>query len=201
MSELEDISGGDKSVAELFGEIMGELRLLSTLYMKTNPPDVTLQPTIVVSEAFVRLAQHKPEDFRSEDDFKAAASAVLRQVFAERARKRMEEKRRAEAANAERKSGKSAPGTAAAGAAASEPELPDFTGASPELALALENALEALSEADDRSARVAELRIFGSLPLATIAPIVGLTEIGAEKDWRFAKAFLAKHLRDRGGIS
>ena len=45
------------------------------------------------------------------------------------------------------------------------------------------------------------LKFFGSLPLATIAPIVGLTEVGAEKDWRFAKAFLAKHLRDRGGIS
>ena len=200
MSELEDISGGDRSVAELFGEIMGELRLLSTLYMKTSPPDVTLQPTIVVSEAFVRLAHYKPEDFRGEDEFRAAASVVLRQVFAERARKRMEEKRRAEAANAERKAGKAAPG-ATAGAAAPEPELPDFTGASPELALALENALEALSEVDDRSARVAELRIFGSLPLATIAPIVGLTEVGAEKDWRFAKAFLAKHLRDRGGIS
>jgi hypothetical protein len=68
------------------------------------------------------------------------------------------------------------------------------------MAMALENALEALSEADDRSARVAELKIFGSLPMATIAPIVGLTEAGAEKDWRFAKAFIAKHLKDRGKI-
>jgi hypothetical protein len=47
---------------------------------------------------------------------------------------------------------------------------------------------------------VAELKIFGSLPMATIAPIVGLTEAGAEKDWRFAKAFIAKHLKDRGKI-
>ena len=89
----------------------------------------------------------------------------------------------------------------APGATAVEPELPDFEGASPELTMALENALESLSEADDRSARVAELRIFGALPLSTIAPIVGLTEIGAEKDWRFAKAFLAKHLRERGQIA
>jgi len=47
---------------------------------------------------------------------------------------------------------------------------------------------------------------FGSLsvrdwgPIATIAPIVGLTEAGAEKDWRFAKAYIAKHLRDRGNV-
>lgn len=197
MSDLDDITGDDQSVAILFGEIMGELRLLSTLYMKTNPPDVTLQPTVIVSEAFVRLAHHKPEQFKDEDDFKATASAILRQVFAERAKKRLAEKVRAADAVRERNERKPAPG---ASAPAAEPELPSFEGASPELAMALENALEALSEADDRSARVAELKIFGSLPMATIAPIVGLTEAGAEKDWRFAKAFIAKHLKDRGKI-
>lgn len=194
MGEIEDISGDDMSVAELFGEIIGELRLLSTLYMKTSPPDVTLQPTMIVSEAFVRLANHRPEQFKDENDFRATASVILRQVFAERAKKRLEEKRRAEVAMAARKASGA---VAAAPAPTGEVELPNFEGASPELALALENALEALSEVDDQSARVAELRIFGSLSLAIIAPIVGLTESGAEKDWRFAKAFLAKHLNER----
>jgi RNA polymerase sigma factor (sigma-70 family) len=147
-----------------------------------------------VSEAFVRLANHRPDQFKDEDDFKATASVILRQVFAERAKKRLAEKQRAEKVAAERKASKPAPGSAP------EPELPSFEGASPELALALENALEALSEVDDRSARVAELKIFGALPISTIAPIVGLTEAGAEKDWRFAKAFLAKHLKERGKV-
>ena len=82
MDEIEDLGAEDKSVADLFGEIMGELRLLSTLYMKSHPPEVTLQPTIIVSEAFVRLANHRPEQFKSEDDFRATASVILRQVFA-----------------------------------------------------------------------------------------------------------------------
>jgi RNA polymerase sigma factor (TIGR02999 family) len=196
MGEMEDITGDDHSVAELFNEIMGELRLLSTLYMKTSPPDVTLQPTVIVSEAFVRLASHRPDNFKDEDDFKATASAILRQVFAERAKKRLAEKERAAKVSAERKASKAPPGSPQP----AEPELPEFDGASPELALALENALESLSDIDDRSARVAELKIFGSLPIATIAPIVGLTEAGAEKDWRFAKAYIAKHLRDRGNV-
>ncbi|MBM4099204.1 MAG: hypothetical protein FJ260_04495 [Planctomycetes bacterium] len=195
MGEMDELTGDDLSVAELFNEIMGELRLLSTLYMKTNPPDVTLQPTVIVSEAFVRLANHRPEQFKDEDDFKATASVILRQVFAERAKKRLAEKERAAHLSAERKAGKVPPG-----GAPPEPELPNLEGASPELALALENALEALSEVDDRSARVAELKIFGSLPIATIAPIVGLTDTGAERDWRFAKAFIAKHLKDRGNV-
>jgi RNA polymerase sigma factor (TIGR02999 family) len=195
MEEIEDLGAEDKSVADLFGEIMGELRLLSTLYMKSNPPEVTLQPTIIVSEAFVRLANHRPEQFKSEDDFRATASVILRQVFAERAKKRIEEKRRAAEVMQARRLQKGATEPVV------EPELPSFEGASPELTMALENALEMLSEVDDRSARVAELKIFGSLPMLTISTIVGGTLQSAEKDWRFAKAFLQKHLKDRGEIS
>jgi len=195
MDETEDFATEDKSVADLFGEIMGELRLLSTLYMKSHPPEVTLQPTIIVSEAFVRLANHRPEQFKSEDDFRATASVILRQVFAERAKKRIEEKRRAAEAMQARRLQKGVTEPVA------EPELPSFEGASPELTMALENALEMLSEVDDRSARVAELKIFGSLPMLTISTIVGGTLQSAEKDWRFAKAFLQKHLKDRGEIS
>ena len=195
MDEIEDLAAEDKSVADLFGEIMGELRLLSTLYMKSHPPEVTLQPTIIVSEAFVRLANHRPEQFKSEDDFRATASVILRQVFAERAKKRIEEKRRAAEAMQARRLQKGATEPVA------ELELPSLEGASPELTLALENALEMLSEVDDRSARVAELKIFGSLPMLTISTIVGGTLQSAEKDWRFAKAFLQKHLKDRGEIS
>jgi RNA polymerase sigma factor (TIGR02999 family) len=194
MTSPEGVPADDKSISDLFDEIMGELRLLSALYMKTHPPEVTLQPTIIVSEAFVRLAGHKPEQFKDEDDFRATASVILRQVFAERAKKRIEEKRRAEKAMDARRA------IRAEQAAASEPEveLPSFEGASPELAMALENALEALSEVDDRAARVAELRIFGSLPIPTVSSIVGVSEAGAEKDWRFAKAFLQKQLKSRG---
>lgn len=194
MDEIEDLASEDKSVGDLFGEIMGELRLLSTLYMKSHPPEVTLQPTVIVSEAFVRLANHRPEQFKSEDDFRATASVILRQVFAERAKKRIEEKRRAAEAIQARRSQKDS------AAPQVEPELPSFEGASPELTIALENALEMLSEVDDRSARVAELQIFGSLPMTTIATIVGGTVQTTERDWRFAKAFILKHLKDRGEI-
>ncbi|MFM8783895.1 MAG: ECF-type sigma factor [Phycisphaerales bacterium] len=198
MTTPEGVPADDKSISDLFDEIMGELRLLSALYMKTHPPEVTLQPTVIVSEAFIRLANHKPEDFKDEDDFRATASVILRQVFAERAKKRMEEKKRmAEQAEARKREA-----AAAAAAPKSTPgkdsDLAEFQGASPELTLALESALEALSERDDRAARVAELRIFGSLPMTAVASIVGGTVAAAEKDWRFAKAFLQKHIQDHG---
>ena len=198
MTTPEGVPADDKSISDLFDEIMGELRLLSALYMKTHPPEVTLQPTVIVSEAFIRLANHKPEDFKDEDDFRATASVILRQVFAERAKKRMEEKKRmAEQAEA-RKREAAAAAAAPASKSAKDSDLAEFQGASPELTLALESALEALSERDDRAARVAELRIFGSLPMTAVASIVGGTVAAAEKDWRFAKAFLQKHIQDHG---
>ena len=198
MTTPEGVPADDKSISDLFDEIMGELRLLSALYMKTHPPEVTLQPTVIVSEAFIRLANHKPEDFKDEDDFRATASVILRQVFAERAKKRMEEKKRmAEQAEA-RKREAAAAAAAPASKSAKDNDLAEFQGASPELTLALESALEALSERDDRAARVAELRIFGSLPMTAVASIVGGTVAAAEKDWRFAKAFLQKHIQDHG---
>ena len=192
MTSPEGVPADDKSISDLFDEIMGELRLLSALYMKTHPPEVTLQPTVIVSEAFIRLANHKPEDFKDEDDFRATASVILRQVFAERAKKRMEEKKRMAEQAEIRKREASSP------ASARDSDIAEFQGASPELTLALEHALEALSERDDRAARIAELRIFGSLPMTAVSSIVGGTVASAEKDWRFAKAFIQKHIQDYG---
>lgn len=193
MPDSDGVPADDKSIADLFDEIMAELRLLSALYMKTHPPEVTLQPTVIVSEAFIRLANHKPDDFKDEDDFRATASVILRQVFAERAKKRVAEKRR-QAEQSEARTREAA--AASASASAGNGDVAEFQGASPELALALEHALEALSERDDRAARVAELRIFGSLPMTAVAAIVGGAVAAAEKDWRFAKAFLQKHIQD-----
>lgn len=176
----------DKSIQSVFDEIMSELRTLSALYMKAHPAEVTVQPTVIVGEAFARLAKHKPEDFKDENEFRVAASAVLREVFAERARKRVEQQKRSAGADA------------AAVQTKADIEVSEFQGASPELFLALESALKELAGTDPRSARVAELRIFGSLPTPAVASIVGITEEAVAKDWTFAKSFMQRHIRDQG---
>ncbi len=175
----------DKSIQVLFGEIMSELRMLSTLYMKTSPSEVTVQPTVIVGEAFARLAKHAPQDFKDENEFRVVASAVLREVFAERARKRVEQRKRA------------AEGGAGALQPRADMEVAEFQGASPELFLALESALKALAATDPRAARVAELRIFGSLPVPAVASIVGSSEEAVARDWMFAKSFMQRHIRDQ----
>ncbi len=176
----------DRSIQVLFDEIRSELSLLSALYMKTGGPESTLQPTVIVGEAFARLAKRAPQEFKDENEFRAAASAVLREVFTERARKRVEQERRAAGASAVSFQSKA------------DVELAEFRGTSPELFLALESALKALSESDPRVARVAELRIFGSLPVPAVASIVGSSEDAVARDWMFAKSFMQRRIRDQG---
>lgn len=58
--------------------------------------------------------------------------------------------------------------------------------------LALEDALKALAENDQRSARVAELRIFGGLSMDHVARLLDISLSTADRDWRVAKAWLEK---------
>jgi DNA-directed RNA polymerase specialized sigma24 family protein len=58
--------------------------------------------------------------------------------------------------------------------------------------LALEDALKALAENDQRSARVAELRIFGGLSMEHVARLLDISLSTADRDWRVAKAWLEK---------
>ena len=58
--------------------------------------------------------------------------------------------------------------------------------------LALEDALQALAKNDARAAKVAELRIFGGLPMDQVARLLDMSVATAERDWRLARAWLEK---------
>jgi RNA polymerase sigma factor (sigma-70 family) len=62
--------------------------------------------------------------------------------------------------------------------------------ASAEQAIALDEALTRLEQADERAARVVELRYFAGLPPEQVADLLGLTRRTIDRDWRFARAFL-----------
>ena len=61
--------------------------------MRSQPAGHTLQPTAVVHEAFVKLAERKSTDFKDEDHFLATAATVLRSVLVDHARRRRSKKR------------------------------------------------------------------------------------------------------------
>lgn len=62
--------------------------------------------------------------------------------------------------------------------------------------LALEEALCALAEFDERKAQVVELKYYGGLTVDEIAEVLKVSVITVNRDWNMAKAWLAREIRD-----
>jgi RNA polymerase sigma factor (TIGR02999 family) len=143
--------------------------------MRSQPAGHTLQATAVVHEAFVKLAEREVSDFKGEEHFMATAATVLRSVLVDHARRRRSRKH---------------------GGAARKFSTDEFQPADPTVevggVLALEDALQALAHNDARAAKVAELRIFGGMPMEQVARMLDLSVATAERDWRLARAWLEK---------
>ena len=185
MSSLpESAAANGPNLPELFESIYVRLKELSGMFMRSQPAGHTLQPTAVVHEAFLKLAEHEVGDFESEDHFFATAATVLRTVLVDHARRRGSKKRGS--------------GRRSASVESFDPEDRDGNVVG---LLELEDALQALAKVDARSARVAELRIFGGMAMDHVARLVGTSVPTAERDWRVARAFLEKQygVRDQGG--
>ncbi|USN98697.1 MAG: sigma-70 family RNA polymerase sigma factor [Phycisphaeraceae bacterium] len=155
-------------------EAYGALRRLAAAYLQRERSDHTLQPTALVHEAYIKLAGSG--DWKSETHFQAVAANAMRQILVDHARAR----------NAQKRGGGWLRVTLTGEAAATP-------GADVDL-LALDEALQALAELDERKARVVELRFFGGLTCAEAALEVGVSPKTAEADWYFARAWLRDRL-------
>ena len=60
---------------------------------------------------------------------------------------------------------------------------------------ALDDALDALARMDARRAQVIELRFFGGLTVEETARVLDISPQSVMRDWRLARAWLARELR------
>ena len=58
----------------------------------------------------------------------------------------------------------------------------------------LDSALTALAEIDQRKARLVELRFFTGVSMEEASEMLGISQRTAERDWRFARAWLREWL-------
>lgn len=171
---LTAVSGSAERLAEL---TYGELRRIARRCMRSQRPDHTLEPTALVHEAYLRLASARPAGWESRTQFLAVAATAMRHVLIDCARRRHA---------ARRYGGRRV--TLVENSAVEEAEPVDL--------LALDEALSRLAAVDDRSARVAELRYFGGLEVEEVAEVLGVSAPTVKRDWRFARAWLKKELRE-----
>ena len=64
------------------------------------------------------------------------------------------------------------------------------------LTAALDEALEFLATAHPRQAEVAEMRLFAEMEVKQVASVLGVSERTVKGDWRLARAWLTRKLRD-----
>jgi RNA polymerase sigma factor (TIGR02999 family) len=142
----------------------------------------TLQPTAVVSEAFVRLAgREEDKSFDTEAHLLAYAATTMRAILVDHARRRMSKKR----GHGGSRSIEAVPMELIASGVDASVDV-----------LEIDDALRALEAADARAARVVEARVFGGLTIEEVAEVMGVSLSSVSRDWRFGRAFLAEQLCD-----
>lgn len=171
---LEHAAGGDPSALDRLLEVVyEELRGLARSRLAGAAPGQTLRPTDLVHEAWVRLVEAPGRSWENRCHFINAAGAAMRSVIVDRARARLAVKR---GGDREREA-------LHADIAIEEHD--------PTRILAIDEALVRLEEADARAARVVNLKIFLGLSEPEIAESLGVTDRTVQRDWRFARAWLA----------
>ena len=152
-----------------------ELRRLASI-VSSGDPACTLNPTALVNEAWLKLAESPSFASTSRMHFKRIAARAMRQVLVETARRRTAEKR-----------GGGAP------LVTFDDALHAGIGAAGEM-LALDEALEELARIHPRQAQMIESRFFGGLDIPETAALLQVSEATVLRDWRAAKAWLAREL-------
>jgi RNA polymerase sigma factor (TIGR02999 family) len=160
----------------LFSITYEELRRLAST-VRRGDPSATLNPTALVNEAWLKLANSRHVATTSRLHFKRIAARAMRQVLVEAARRRHADKRGGEGARF----------------ITLDEGLPEI--ACEEELIGLDSALDELAQVQPRQAMMVESRFFGGLEIAEIAQLLEVSEATILRDWRAAKAWLAHTLR------
>ncbi len=165
---------------ELSKELYDALRAQAQRYMQRQPRGHTLQPTALVSEAWLKLSQGRRRDWTSEQHFMAAAARTMLSVLVDHARAKRRLKRKAP--------GERVPLDAI---------LVHFQDQQVDV-IDLQAKLEELEAMDARGRRGAEmirLSAFGGLRAERIAEHLGVSLRTVERELPFARAWLHRQLR------
>jgi len=174
---LQAWSGGDQAAFDkLTPVIYNELRRLARHYMARERRDHTLQPTALVHEAYMRLADFQRLHWKNRVHFFAISSQVMRRVLVDSARSR---ERRKRGGNPER---------------LSLDECPNLGQQHDAALIALDDALTALASSDARKSRVVEMKFFGGLRTEEIAGSLQVSPDTVLRDWKLAKLWLLREL-------
>jgi RNA polymerase sigma factor (TIGR02999 family) len=168
--------GQDGAFQELLPLAYERLRLMANASMRRERPDHTLQPTALIGELYLRLANRENADWKDREHFYRFCARAMRWILTDHARKRLSEKRQVDL---------QLPLTN---------DIPWLGGRETDIS-DLDLALSKLEDVDPRKARVLEMRIYLGCSAAETAEILALSKATVDRDLTMARAWLCRELR------
>jgi RNA polymerase sigma factor (TIGR02999 family) len=178
---LDQVRQGNKQAeAELIPLIYSELRRIAGSQMRDERAGHTLQPTALVHEVYLRMADQTRVHWKSRAHFFAVAAKLMRRFLVDHARERAADKRGGHQVPLE-----------------IENFDAEYVSQRPEEILAIEGALQRLEAFDPRQARIVEMRCFGGLTVDEVAEALLISPRSVKREWSMAKAWLRAELAGR----
>ena len=174
--------GDQGALEQLMPLVYSQLRAQARRHLRNERPDLTLQSTALVHEVYLRLVRADDVDWRDRVHFFALSAQIMRRILVDAARKRAAAKRGGGAPRVDHSS------------AVDLDQLPTADSDAASLC-ALDDALESLAQIDPRRAKVIELRFFGGLSVEETADVLEVSSQTVMRDWRLARAWLARELQ------
>ena len=168
--------GEESALEKLTPVVYEELRRLAHRYMGGERAAHTLQTTALVNEAYLWLIDGKQVNWQNRAHFFAVSARLMRRILVDWARSRQAQKRGDEPLRV----------TLDEALAVSRTHGEDL--------VALDEALQKLTEVDPRKSQVVEMRFFGGLSVEETAEVLKVSPDTVLRDWRLAKLLLLQEL-------
>lgn len=173
-------AGNREALDRLTPIVHAELHRIAKRYISRERPGHTLQTSALVNEAYVRLIDWKNVRWQNRAHFFGVSAQLMRRILVDFARRRPRLKN-IEIIRVDIDEACIVP-------AKRDADL-----------VALDEALNALAEIDERKARIVELRFFGGLSFEEVAEVLNLSKITIVRDWNKAKVWLFRELSPKAG--
>jgi RNA polymerase sigma factor (TIGR02999 family) len=166
---------GDEAARDaLIPVVYEQLRRIARQHLRRERAGHTLQTTALINEAYLRLVEQSVS-WQGRNHFFGIAARLMRQILVDHARARQRLKR-----------GENPYQISLTAADDAQEQGADL--------LALNDALETLSEVDPQRSQIVELRFFGGLTIEETAHVMRVSTPTVERGWRAARAWLQTEL-------
>jgi RNA polymerase sigma-70 factor, ECF subfamily len=172
--------GDESALNKLIPLVYEELRKMARHQMTRERAGHTLQPTALVNEVYLRLIGAMKVPWQDQSHFFALCAQMMRRVLVDHARGRGRAKR-----------------GGAIKMLSLEESLAIPVGRDANI-VELDDALNALADADARKAKTVELRFFGGFSAEETAKVLNVSVSTVMSDWKFAKVWLLREMQRRG---